>query len=55
MVSLNTPWIIIGDFNAITHMHEQKGGSHYYYIHNAHYFSAFISSNSFLDVNFMGV
>lgn len=54
MASINLPWILIGDFNAITSLNEFQGGSQIYYRRKDHVFSDFIISNNLLDVNFIG-
>lgn len=54
MSSLNFPWIIMGDFNAMVSQDEHRGGSHYNYNRKALLFTDFITSNNLLDVNFVG-
>lgn len=54
MANLNIPLIIMKDFNAITSPLEYKGGPFYYYAHKALMFSNFISTNSLLDIGYIG-
>lgn len=54
MNSLNLPWILMGDFNAVVSQEEHHGGAHYYYRRKALAFSDFIATNNLLDVNYVG-
>ncbi|KAH7659849.1 DNase I-like protein [Dioscorea alata] len=53
IASLNLPWILIGDFNAIASLNEFQGGSRNYYRSKARVFSDFIFLNNVLDVNYI--
>lgn len=54
VTKLNNPWILLGDFNAITSPIEHKGSSFTYYAIKALSFSNFISGNSLIDVSYSG-
>lgn len=51
---LDLPWIVLGDFNAITSQSEHKGSNFSYYARKAYFFSKFISDNALLDVSYWG-
>lgn len=53
--SLNIPWLILGDFNAIITSDEHKGGRFSYYSKKASYFLNFIDNNNMLDLHFVGL
>lgn len=46
------PWVIVGDFNAITFTDKHKGTTFHYYGRKAFLFNNFISNNSLIDVGF---
>lgn len=46
------PWVIVGDFNAITFTDKHKGCTFHYYGRKAFLFNNFISNNSLIDVGF---
>lgn len=52
--TINLPWLIIGDFNAITSREGHKGGSFASYSRKACYFLNFIEDNNLLDLQFSG-
>ncbi|KAJ0967671.1 hypothetical protein J5N97_024588 [Dioscorea zingiberensis] len=52
--SLNLPWILMGDFNAILNSEEHRGGCFDHYAAKAKHFTDFISSNQLFDLGFYG-
>lgn len=52
IIRINQPWIILGDFNAITSPEEHQGSNYLYYARKAASFSNFIFGNSLIDANF---
>ncbi|KAJ0971107.1 hypothetical protein J5N97_019066 [Dioscorea zingiberensis] len=52
--TLNLPWIISGDFNAILNSEEHRGGSFSNYSVKAKHFNDFINSNHLFDLGFFG-
>lgn len=51
---LDLPWIVLGDFNAISSPSEHKRSNFNYYARKVFSFSKFISNNALLDVSFLG-
>lgn len=54
MSQINLPWLVIGDFNAISSFVEHKGGAFHYHANKARLFSNFMADNSLLDIGFIG-
>lgn len=54
MNSLNIPWLLCGDFNAISSYEDHRGGSFKNYAAKANIFSNFILDNSLIDLGFTG-
>ncbi|KAJ0983259.1 hypothetical protein J5N97_011514 [Dioscorea zingiberensis] len=54
MSSLNLPWILTGDFNAILSTEEHRGGGFDHYSTKSKYFSEFISANQLFDLGYYG-
>lgn len=52
--SLNLPWFVAGDFNAILSSNEHRGGSFHYYAAKFNGFKDFLSRNQLLDLGFLG-
>lgn len=56
MSSLNLPWVVIGDLDAIMSSSQHRGDPHYYYSSKPCLFSYFINSTNLLDVdNYVGL
>ena len=49
MSSLNLPWLIVGDLNAIGSQAKHCEGRFYYYSHKSNAFIFFIAKNTLLD------
>lgn len=54
ITKLRLPWIVLGDFNAITSSSEHKDSNFYYYARKAFFFSKFISTNALVDASYSG-
>ncbi|KAJ0967195.1 hypothetical protein J5N97_024112 [Dioscorea zingiberensis] len=52
--SLNLPWILTGDFNAILSSEEHRGGPFDHYSLKSRHFNDFISHNHLFDLGFFG-
>ncbi|KAJ0986430.1 hypothetical protein J5N97_004786 [Dioscorea zingiberensis] len=52
--SLNLPWTLMGDFNAILNDEEHRGGSFDHYSPKSKLFNEFVSGNQLLDLGFSG-
>lgn len=53
-MALNTPWLLNGDFNAISKFDEHRGGSFKHYFLKSISFSKFITDNCLFDLGFSG-
>ena len=52
--TLQSPWLLTGDFNAITNQDEHKGGSFHHYYSKSRSFNKFITDNSLFDLGYIG-
>lgn len=52
--SLPIPWLLSGDFNAISSREEHRGGNFSHYASKSSFFSDFIFSNNLFDLGFSG-
>ncbi|KAJ0981709.1 hypothetical protein J5N97_009964 [Dioscorea zingiberensis] len=54
MSSLNLPWVLVGDFNAILTTEDHRGGSFDHYSAKSKSFNNFVSNNQLLDLGYHG-
>ncbi|KAJ0976534.1 hypothetical protein J5N97_012008 [Dioscorea zingiberensis] len=54
MASLDLPWILVGDFNAILSNEEHRGGGFDHYLAKSKAFNDFINDNELHDLGFHG-
>ncbi|KAJ0975885.1 hypothetical protein J5N97_017850 [Dioscorea zingiberensis] len=52
--SLELPWILVGDFNAIRNSEEHRGGGFNHYSSKSKCFNDFITDNQLFDLGFIG-